>query len=140
MTSFFTITDLLPWIEVRFDAASGPGGQHVNKVATRATLLFDFAACDRLSANQRERIGQRCATRLSRDGRLRIVAQRHRSQAGNRAAAEARLLELLAAALYVPKVRRPTRPSAGARGRRLAEKRRRGETKCRRQSRPGGDE
>lgn len=140
MTSSFTIADLSPWIEVRYDAASGPGGQHVNKVATRATLLFDFTACDRLSPVQRERIRQRYATRLARDGRLRVVAQRHRSQAGNRAAAEARLLELLAVALHVPKTRRPTRPTAGARGRRLAEKRRRSETKSRRQSRPTRDE
>jgi ribosome-associated protein len=123
------IAELGRWIEVRYDPASGPGGQNVNKVATRATLTFDFAACPLLSEPQRRRIAQRLATRLSRDGRLRIVAQQSRTQTANRAAAEARLLELLGTALHVPRPRKPTHPSVGAQRRRVEAKRRRAEIK-----------
>ena len=132
----FEIAELAEWIEVRFECASGPGGQNVNKVSTRATLMFDFQACPLLSETERERIALRCKTRLTRDGRLRLVSQRGRTQVANRALAEARLLELLTEALHIPKKRHPTRPTAGSRRRRLAAKKRRGELKHRRQSRP----
>lgn len=135
----FELADLRPWIELRFDRAAGPGGQHVNKVSTRATVLFDFAACPLLSAAEVARVRQRCASRLARDGRLRIVAQQARTQAGNRAAAEARLLELLRAALHVPRPRRATRPGPAARRRRRAAKQRRSDLKRRRQA-PRADE
>jgi len=132
-----TIAELSPWIEVRFDCASGPGGQNVNKVATRAALLFDFAACPLLDDAQRERLRQRYATRLARDGRLRIVSQRERSQATNRLLSEQRLLELLTAAFATAKPRKATRPTRGSQRYRVAEKRRRGEVKQQRRSRPG---
>lgn len=121
--------DLTPWLEVRFDPARGPGGQHVNKVSTRATLCFDFRACPLLSEAQRARIAQSCAARLTRDGRLRVVAQQQRTQSANRALAETRLRELLAQALHVPAQRVPTRPSRSAQQRRVSAKKRRGETK-----------
>ncbi len=134
------IDELAPWIEVRFDPASGPGGQHVNKVSTRATLLFDFQQCPAFSARQRSRIERRCASRLARDGRLRVSSQQSRSQADNRAAAEARLVAILREALHVPKKRVPTRPTAGSQRRRVKAKRQRGDLKRQRQSRPGREE
>jgi ribosome-associated protein len=124
--------DFRPWCEVRFDPASGPGGQNVNKVATRATIVFDFQRCSLLSDVQRGRIARRCAKRLTHDGRLRVVAQQQRTQAGNRELAQARLVELVTQALHVPKRRRRTRPTAASRRRRLESKRRRGEIKRRR--------
>ncbi len=136
----FTIDDLSTWVEMRFDTAGGPGGQHVNKVSTRATLLFDYRTCSFFTDAQRDRITRRYATRLTRDGRLRVVAGQSRSQSANRATAEARLLDLLEQALHVPKKRRATRPTAGSRRRRLADKKRRGETKRNRQSRPSPDD
>lgn len=132
-----TLETLLPWIELRYDPASGPGGQNVNKVATRATLLFNFEACTEFSPEEKLRLARRLENRLSADGRLRIVAQQERSQSGNRAVAEQRLLVLLAEALHVPKARRSTRPTAAARRRRVDMKRRRGEIK--RQRRGAGE-
>ena len=123
------IASLSPWIEARFSRSPGPGGQNVNKVSTRVTLLFDFASCPELNDAQKARIRRRLRTRLSRDGRLRVVSHRERTQAGNRAAAETRLLELLTEATRTTRPRRPTRPTDASQRRRLDAKRRRRDTK-----------
>lgn len=132
----FTPESLAPWLEFRFDRGGGPGGQHVNKVSTRATLLFEFNRCTLLDPLEIARIAIRARERLAADSRIRIVAQGDRSQAANRAAATQRLIELLARWLHVDPPRRPTRPSAGARKRRLADKKHRSELKSRRQGPP----
>ena len=128
------IASLSPWIEARFSRSPGPGGQNVNKVSTRVTLLFDFASCPELTDAQKAWIRRRLRTRLSRDGRLRVVSRRERTQARNRAAAETRLVELLSEATRPTRPRRPTHPTTASRQRRLDAKRRRGDTK--RQRRP----
>ncbi len=138
-TPSFQIDELSPWIEFRFNRASGPGGQNVNKLNTRVTLLFDYRACSLLTSVQRGRIARRLATRHAADGRLRVVAQAERTQAANRRLAEQRLLELLTEALQVRKKRIPTRASAASRRRRLENKRQRGELKKQRQKRPSLD-
>jgi ribosome-associated protein len=135
-----SISPLRPWIEVRFTRSSGPGGQNVNRVSTRVTLLFDFETCAHLSDSQKARIRRRLKTRLSRDGRLRVVSQVARTQASNRAVAECRLLELLGEALKTRKPRVPTRPTPASRERRLQAKRHRGELKRGRRARPPPDE
>ena len=127
---------LEPWIELRFSRSSGPGGQHVNKLSTRAELLFDFHACTLLSPEQRRRIATRLAARLSRDGRLRIVSQAGRSAGRNRGHAADRLIELLRTALHVPRTRQATKPTAGSRQRRLLEKKQRSDVKRARRSPP----
>lgn len=132
-TDTLSIERLRPWIAVRFTRAGGPGGQNVNKTATRVELLFDLAGCDVLTDDQRARARRKLRRRLDAAGRLRVVVQRYRSQRQNRAAAERRLVELLAEALRQPAERRPTRPTAASRLRRLARKRRRGEIKRERQ-------
>jgi ribosome-associated protein len=136
----YTVDDLRPWIACRFDTAGGPGGQHVNKTSTRATVLFDIQSCALLSDAQKRRIVARLKSRVSRDGELRVVSQKERSQSANRQAAEARLLELVRDVLTPVRPRKPTRPTAGSVRRRLAEKRRRSERKSERRFRPSADE
>src|SRR5262245_53588293 len=88
----------IPDEELTFAATrgGGPGGQHVNKVATRIELRFDVAASPSLTPQQRDRILSRLRTRISADGVMRVVAQASRSQTANRDAAVARFIELLA--------------------------------------------
>lgn len=140
MRVLFNIAELEPWLERRYGPASGPGGQNVNKVSTRATILFDFRACSLLSERQIALVSQRLSTRRARDGRIRVVAQAARTQAANRELAEQRLLELLARSLHVPRTRRPTRPTVASRRRRLDEKRRRGQIKRSRRAKPSADD
>jgi len=117
--------------------SSGPGGQNVNKVSTRVTLLFDVAGCDRFSDSQKMRILKRLRTRADKNGVLHIVSQRHRSQRANRAAAKERLVELLAGALAKKPVRKKTKVPASAIQRRLDEKKQRSGLKKQRMAKKG---
>jgi ribosome-associated protein len=113
----------------RFSRASGPGGQGVNTTDSRVELSFDLANSPSVPEPLRARAQQRLAGRLV-DGVLTVVAAEHRSQLRNRAAARERLAAALRAAMApAPPPRRPTRPSAGARRRRLDAKTRRGQIK-----------
>ena len=116
-------------LTVRASRAGGPGGQHVNTSSTRLELLWTPATSRALDEAQRARVVARLATRLDGAGTVRIVSAETRSQTQNRARADARLAELVRAALVVPKVRRATKPSKGARERRITDKKLRGETK-----------
>ena len=109
--------------------SSGPGGQNVNKVSTRATLWFDLKGCRALTDLEKARIQTRLASRFSSEGVLQVVASRHRTQAANRAAATERLLELLADALRTRKSRRPTKVPKSAKVRRMRDKQNAGERK-----------
>lgn len=137
------ITDdiAIPDSELSFTASrsSGPGGQNVNKVSTRVTLRFDLEASPQLTAEQKERIRERLATRVSKQGVLSVSAQRERSQSANREAATERFVELLRAALEVDPERRPTRVPRGVERRRLENKRRRSRVKRQRSRRYTAD-
>src|SRR3954449_2409884 len=120
----------------RFSRSGGPGGQSVNTADSRVELSWDVAASTALSPPLQARALDRLAGRLV-DGVLTVTASEHRSQLRNREAALARLAEAVREAIAPPKPpRKRTRPTAGARERRLAEKRRRADVKRMRQSRP----
>ncbi len=138
--SKWTPLSLDPWVEAKYARSSGPGGQHVNKVETRVTILFDFNACDFVTAWENRRIRTLLHTRLSHDGRLRVSCQVHRSQARNRVIAMDRLVELLQQVTARQKKRIATKPSAGAKKRRLTDKKKRGEIKNQRSQRMSHDE
>jgi ribosome-associated protein len=123
-------------IEERFVRASGPGGQNVNKLSTAVQLRFDVRHSPSLSDEVRARLERLAGRRMTRDGVLVIIAQRHRTQERNRQDARERLIELIARASIAPTVRRPTRPTAGSRERRLAGKKNRAAIKGLRQARP----
>jgi ribosome-associated protein len=121
----------IPLAELTYRASrsGGPGGQHVNTSSTRIELWWDAAGSPSLSEDQRQRVRARLATRLDSEGQLRLVSSGSRSQLQNREEVTERFQTVLAAALAVPKRRKPTRPSKASKERRLQTKKKRGEIK-----------
>lgn len=117
----------IPAAEIRQLASrsSGPGGQHVNKSATRVTLRWNVRLSPSLDEARRSRLLAALAARLTRSGELVVHAEASRSRARNLEAARSRLADLVADALEVPRSRRPTRPSAASRERHREAKRQR---------------
>jgi len=122
-------------IRIQYSRSSGPGGQNVNKLSTRAELWVRIDSIQNLDPPCRARLTQLAGNRLTGAGEIHLAEQATRSQQRNVEGALERLRELLLQAQHVPKVRRKTRPSAGAKRRRLDSKKKRGEIKAGRQGR-----
>jgi ribosome-associated protein len=111
-------------LDVRVSRASGAGGQHVNKTSSRVEIFWNIRLSRALGDDQRARLLERLASRLTTEGSIRVVASDMRSQSRNRDLAEERLAEMVRRALVVPKKRRPTRPTKASKEARLEGKKR----------------
>jgi ribosome-associated protein len=113
----------------RFLAATGPGGQNVNKVATACQLRVDVFKLG-LAPHAYQRLKEIAGSRLTTGGELIVTARRYRTQEANRDDARARVAEMIAAAHIVQAKRRPTRPSRAAKAKRVDEKKGRSAVKA----------
>jgi len=111
-------------LDVRVSRASGAGGQHVNKTSSRVEIFWNVPASRALSDEQRKRLLEKLASRLTTEGSVRVVASDMRSQSRNRDLAEERLTDLVRRALIVPRKRKPTKPTRAAKEARLESKKR----------------
>lgn len=109
----------LSWAASR---SGGPGGQNVNKVSSKVELRLDVDACDALTEPQKMRLRTIGRGKLDAEGRILITSQLSRDQPKNLDDAREKLAELVREALFVPKTRRPTKPSRAAKARRLGDK------------------
>jgi len=126
-------------VDESFVRASGPGGQNVNKLSTAVQLRFDLRGSPSLPGDVKARLERLAGARLTRDGVLVIIAQRHRTQARNRQDALDRLVDLIRRAAIPPTLRRATKPTAASRERRIESKKRRAGIKHLRRASPSFD-
>ncbi|TNE46259.1 MAG: aminoacyl-tRNA hydrolase [Deltaproteobacteria bacterium] len=122
----------IPEAELSFQYAlsGGPGGQHVNKTASKVLLLFNVAESPSLTEVQRFKIMEALSNRIDKEGVLQVVSQKHRSQRRNREEAVIRFQQFLVEALTEQKERKATRPTRRQRQRRLDDKKKQSERKA----------
>jgi ribosome-associated protein len=112
-----------------FDRSSGPGGQNVNKRSSRVTMWFDVPASPSLSSRQKSLIRSGLKTRINKEGLLRLVASKHRTQAANRRTLEERFVEVVGEALIEKTVRKKTKMPNAVKRKRISDKRHRSRVK-----------
>lgn len=111
-------------LDVRVSRSSGAGGQHVNKTSSRVEIFWNVIGSRAVSEEQRARLREKLASRLTTEGSIRVVASDMRSQSRNRELAEERLAEMVRRALIVPRKRKATKPTRAAKEARLDSKKR----------------
>jgi ribosome-associated protein len=127
-----SVTIPISEIEMTFSPSGGPGGQHANKAATRAELVWNIERSEAIGPRQRDRIRSKLRHRIDSNGNLRLVSDAQRSQMRNRDEVKRRLAQLVAEALIPPKPRVRTKPTRSAVEKRLQDKKRRSDIKRRR--------
>ena len=137
--------EILPGVRIpesamrfQFARSGGPGGQNVNKLNTKAELWVPLAAIEGLSEAAAGRLRAMAGKRLTIAGEIHITSETERTQEGNRTAVIDRLKQLIQQAAHEPKRRRKTKPSRGAKERRIKSKKVRGEIKSQRRYRNEG--
>jgi ribosome-associated protein len=111
-------------LDIRVSRSSGAGGQHVNKTSSRVEIFWNIVGSRALSDEQRARLREKLASKLTTEGSIRVVASDMRSQSRNRELAEERLADLVRRALVIPRKRRATKPTRAAKEARLDSKKR----------------
>jgi ribosome-associated protein len=111
-------------LNVRVSRSSGAGGQHVNKTSSRVEIFWNVGGSRALSEEQRARLMEKLASRLTTEGSIRVVASDMRSQSRNRELAEERLADIVRRALVIPRKRRATKPTRASKEARLESKKR----------------
>jgi ribosome-associated protein len=111
-------------LDVRVSRSSGAGGQHVNKTSSRVEIFWNVVSSRAVSDEQRARLREKLASRLTTEGSVRVVASDMRSQSRNRELAEERLADLVRRALVIPRKRRATKPTRASKEARLDSKKR----------------
>ena len=111
-------------LDVRVSRSSGAGGQHVNKTSSRVEIFWNIVGSRAVSEEQRGRLREKLASRLTTEGSIRVIASDMRSQSRNRELAEERLAALVRRALVIPRKRRATKPTRAAKEARLDSKKR----------------
>jgi ribosome-associated protein len=111
-------------LDVRVSRSSGAGGQHVNKTSSRVEIFWNVVGSRAVSEEQRARLREKLASRLTTEGSIRVVASDMRSQSRNRELAEERLADLVRRALVIPRKRRATKPTRASKEARLDSKKR----------------
>ena len=123
-------------LDVRVSRSSGAGGQHVNKTSSRVEIFWNVPGSRALTDEQRARLLEKLASRLTTEGSIRVVASDMRSQSRNRELAEERLAELVRRALVIPRKRRATKPTRASKEARLDSKKKHSSKKRDRRSAP----
>jgi ribosome-associated protein len=111
-------------LDVRVSRSSGAGGQHVNKTSSRVEIFWNVLGSRALNEEERARLKEKLASRLTTEGSIRVVASDMRSQSRNRELAEERLADLVRRALIIPRKRKATKPTRAAKEARLDSKKR----------------
>jgi ribosome-associated protein len=117
------------YLQFQYSRSGGPGGQNVNKLSTRVTLLYDITGCTDLTDDQKSLIQNRLSTRINKDGVLRVTCQKYRSQKANRDEAIERFIKIIADALTIKPARTKTSIPKSAKRKRLQSKKQRGKLK-----------
>jgi ribosome-associated protein len=136
---FPPVEALLAEAVLRYSRSSGPGGQHVNKVETRVSIGFDVAGSALFSEEEKAKIAEKCASKISREGLLWVHADAHRSQRSNQELALKKLHRLLQECLEEKPPRKASKPTQASVIRRIQEKQRRSEFKKNRGWRPDSE-